>query len=791
MTTNALNQNTPEEKSFDLVVAGGGLAGLCAAIAAARHGVAVALIQDRPVFGGNSSSEIRVVPYGCSHSHVWANETGIIHDILLEDRAANHEHFFDHGMMNSLYDMSLSEAVRREPNITVFLNTTIRGAVVEAAGGHGPTGARRIIAAMGSQLGSEREFLFKARHFIDATGDGTLGFHAGAEYRYGREARSEFGEALAPLQADDTTLGSTITMRARDIGHPVSYAAPPWIEKYTSLEQIGVDRKLYHLNKPVYGGYWWLEVNNPFHQIRDNQEIRAELHRHVLGVWNYIKNHSEHQNAARNYVLEWIGQIPGKRESRRFLGDVIVTEQDCHLDREWPDGVAYAGWWIDLHQQGGILNHAEPGERENVDDHYKHWIRVPPFSLPLRAYYSRNVENLWLAGRVMSVSHVALGPVRVQLSLAAAGQAVGTAAAYALKNSLTPRQTADPNETHITAVRQQLLKDDVRLLGLRNEDSADLALSATASATSEAILHLGEPQPDTAKKWVSLNRDYAQVIPLTHSKVDEVSCFLKNESDVPVTVPLELHQMRRIWDRVGEKLVAGTTLTIAPRFAGWCPAFLGAAVEPDQPHRIVLRRTPHISWVGTNAFPVGTVSQYLYECPGGCEPKNAHYDSLKVHECEIPPYSHWRQIGRFTLAVKLTPTPRPYGAANVNNGCAWPEGMPNLWISDPAKSLPQVLTLFFAQPVTFNTVLISFDTGLQHTVNDRTPFHRSSECVRHWRLQVRKGDTELIIHEEKDNFLRRRRIQFDPQTADRIQLHILSTNGVETARVYEIRVYNE
>src|SRR5690606_93849 len=148
------------------------------------------------------------------------------------------------------------------------------------------------------------------------------------------------------------------------------------------------------------------------------------------------------------------------------------------------DGVAYAAWWIDLHIPGGVNNRTEPAERENIDAHYSSYIRVAPFSLPLRAYYSRNVANLWMTGRARSVSHVALGPVRVQVSLGAQGQAVGIAAGYAVRHGLTPRQTADPEGPHIGPLRQLLLRRDVRLLGARNDDAGDLARHATVTASS-------------------------------------------------------------------------------------------------------------------------------------------------------------------------------------------------------------------------------------------------------------------------------------------------------------------
>lgn len=769
-----------QELQFELVIVGGGMAGVCAAIAAARSGAQVALVQDRPVLGGNCSSEVRVVPYGCAHSHGWSGETGIAHELQLRDRIQNHEEFFDHGMMNSLWDLTLSGTCAAEPNLSVFLNTSVRGVECDGA---------QISAIRAGQMGSEKEFVFRAQQFMDATGDGTIGFLAGADFRYGRESRSEFDEPIAPVVGDDVTMGSTITMRARDCGKPVPFIAPKGIVEYKSLEEIGYNRKLYHLNKPTYGGYWWLEVCNPFHQIDDNAAIRDELHRHILGVWNFIKNHSQHQEQARNYVLEWVGQIPGKRESRRLMGDVILTEHDVQNDRKWPDGIGYAGWWIDLHISGGILNKTEPGERENVDDNYKHWIRVAPFTIPLRCYYSRNVENLWMCGRVLSVSHVALGPVRVQLSLGLQAQGVGTAAAYALKNGLSPRETADPNGPHIQKIRQQLLRDDSRLLGARNQDECDLARRASFSASSEAPFPTLQP----SGHWVALNRDTAQIVPLTAPLLESARFYLKNESDQAREIAVRIEQIERIWDRTAGRVVGETALSVPARFEGWMEALLGADVEKDTPHRLVLTQTPDVFWANAGSAPLGTLCQFLYECEGGPEAKNAHLGCFSIDEVEIPAYKHWRQSGDHALATQLLPSPRPFAARMLGTGRATPEDLPNLWMSDAAQSLPQNCEFRWSEPQSFNTAILFFDTNLTLMGGSRKPFSRSPECVRDFRLLALQNDGWRVVFEGRDNFLRRVEARFGTVQASALRLEVLATNGdgSEGARVFEVRVYNE
>ncbi|MGH8776448.1 MAG: FAD-dependent oxidoreductase [Jiangellaceae bacterium] len=793
-----MRHQSPDPHDFDLVVVGGGLAGLCAAIAAARNGTRTAIVQDRPVFGGNSSSEIRVVPYGASHGAAYGGETGIVHELILTDRATNHEWFFDHGLINSLYDLNLAEAVRRERHLTAFLNASARGVEVDdLPAGSGYT--RKITAVHASQLGSEKELLLRAAQFVDATGDGTVGALAGAQTRYGREARSAFGEPLAPRVADDVTLGATITMRARKIDRAAPYDPPDWIAHYTSPDDFVMDRRLYHIHEENFGGYWWLEVNTPFHQIDDNAAIREELHRHVLGVWNYLKNHSPEQDRFANYVLDWIGMIPGKRESRRLVGDITVTEHDCHTDRQWPDGVAYASWWIDLHIKGGINNREAPGERENIDKRYSDYIRVVPFSLPLRAFYSRNVANLWMTGRLLSVTHVALGPVRVQVSLAAQGQAVGTAAAHAVAHRLTPRQVADPDGPHLQPVRQRMLRQDARLLGVRNTDPDDLALSATATASSAIPLALPDPADaaDGQLRWLPLDTDRAQVVPLTADRLASVAGYVRNPTPHTASVGVVVERMHRMWDREPGKKVTTARVVVAAGHEGWLDLGVDAAVEPDHPYRLVLQAADGVDWAVAGPGLPGTVAQYLTRSPGGCEEKNAHLECFSPDEVELPAYELWRQFRKGVHAVRIEPQPRPFEPRYAVNGAAWPEDLPNLWISEPLGGEAAWLELSWAGPVEVGTVQVSFDSNLDAGTDQRPAFDRVAYCARDWRILGRVGDAWEQLYAEEANYQRQRVVRLQRlATVDALRITVDRTNTSasghaldDTARVYEVRVY--
>jgi len=264
-------------RDFDVVVIGGGIAGTCAAIAAARNGTRTALVHERSMLGGNSSSEVRLYPeVSCNHN-VWCKETGILDEIHTEERVRNHEPYVE-GLMNSVWDLVLYEWVLREKDLTLFLNTTVREVEMKDPS--------TILAVHGVQLGTEKKFLFTAPLFVDATGDGVIGYRAGAEHRWGMEARSEFNEPAAPDQpSDQPQMGNTLFFRARDAGAPVPFKAPPWIATFPAEADL-VGRNHSDFTR----GYWWIEVGLPMHQIRDNEEIKHEALRQLLGVWDHIKN---------------------------------------------------------------------------------------------------------------------------------------------------------------------------------------------------------------------------------------------------------------------------------------------------------------------------------------------------------------------------------------------------------------------------------------------------------------------------------------------------------------------
>jgi hypothetical protein len=449
---------TEQTLECNLLVAGGGIAGVCCALAAARLGTRVILCQDRSVLGGNASSEVRmhiVGATGLSGGEELQNELregGIIEELRLDLAVQNPQR------SPALMDLLLYDKCRREPNLTLFLNTSVVSAVVE-------DGLIREVRA--ERPSTEDSFIIRANTFVDCTGDGRLGIEAGAPFMCGRESKAQFGESLAQDEADAKTLGSSIMFQARKHDRAMPFTAPPWVRRFTAENfklrpygQSGFDLGLEY-------GYWWIEWGSCLDTLKDNELIRDELLAITLGVWDFVKNHSDID--ASNWALEWIGFLPGKRESRRFIGQHILTEGDLLTSRAFPDAIAYGGWPIDTHPPEGV----DAPELPPCTQHHLPYI----YDIPLRCCVSTGPRNLMFAGRNLSATHIAFASTRVMATCAVIGQGVGTAAALALRQNVLPADiAADANLVH--DIQQRLLHDDCYLIGVSNEDPHDLVRTA-------------------------------------------------------------------------------------------------------------------------------------------------------------------------------------------------------------------------------------------------------------------------------------------------------------------------
>ncbi|GHT59571.1 hypothetical protein FACS1894109_15760 [Spirochaetia bacterium] len=444
-------------------VVGGGLAGLCAAVEAARRGLKVALMQDRPMLGGNASSEVRMWIMGAKGRN--NQETGIIEEILLNNYYRNPYKNF------SIWDSIIWEIARFEKNITLILNCSCLDAEVKEG---------RVVSVTGWQTTTQMYHTVEAPLFADCSGDSVLAPLTGAEYRVGHEARAEFGEDIAPVYADKKTMGMSILIQARETSGPKTYIPPVWAEKFTK------ELLPHRLPDLKNGGenFWYLELGGVRDSIADTEELRDELLAVAYGIWDFVKNDTENKEKFANFDLEWIGFLPGKRESRRYVGDHILTQNDVREGGKFDDIVAYGGWPMDDHHPEALRTPEEPTIFHPAPS---------PFGIPYRCLYSRNIENLFCAGRNISTSHVALSSTRVMSTCGILGQAVGAAAAAAIRHGETPRGVY---RNYLGEVQQTLMEDDCWLPGLCRKPSKLTAEAKLASSKGNAeVLRNGHDRP--------------------------------------------------------------------------------------------------------------------------------------------------------------------------------------------------------------------------------------------------------------------------------------------------------
>jgi len=409
----------------DFCIVGGGLSGLCAAVSAARHGVKVALMHERPVLGGNASSEIRMWVSG-AHG-VGNRETGLLEEIMMDNQYRNPDKNY------SIWDSILYEKVKAEKNITLLLNCSCMDA--EVAEG-------RILSITGWQMTTQRFHKVKATLFADCSGDSILAPLTGAPFREGREARKEFGESIAPLEADKCTMGLSCLVQAEETRCEQPFIAPEWAEKIT-------EEKLIHRTpdmSAVTENFWYLELGGQCDTIGETEEIAGELQSLAYGMWDYLKNDPVQRDKHRNWKLSWIGALPGKRESRRYIGAYTMTENDVLAGGKFDDEVAYGGWTMDDHHPAGFRTPEPPNIFHPAPS---------PFGIPFGSLYSAAIPNLMFAGRNISVTHAAMSATRVMGTCALLGQAVGTAAAVAVEKNCLPRDVASQHLEQLQAMLQQ------------------------------------------------------------------------------------------------------------------------------------------------------------------------------------------------------------------------------------------------------------------------------------------------------------------------------------------------
>ena len=451
------------ELEGDFVVAGGGLAGVCAAVSAARHGANVVLIQDRPVLGGNASSEMRMGIVGVLKSQY--SEAGILEEMQLRN------FYYNPLQRYTIWDDVILSTVIDEPRIKLLLNTSVEDVVMDG---------ERIAAVKCWNSNAYTRYLVKGKLFADCTGDGILRL-SGAKFRRGREFPEEFGENYLQTGGDAHTMGNSILLQLRKTDEDHPFIAPDWAYHFTDDDFNyetpkstipGVKFNYKRIYSPKDNNFWWIEFGGLYDTIFDAPDIQFELKRIAYGIWEYMKNNPD--GRCKGYELDWIGSLPGKRESTRFIGPHILTQNDVLSGGHFEDVVAYGGWTLDDHDPEAFHKKGRISVEYSTPDY---------FGIPFDCLYSVNVPNLMFAGRDISCTHMGLSATRVMATTALLGQACGTGAAVAIEKGITPAQV----RADYIGLVQDMLEDDDCMLPYRWRKPSALTLSARTAEANEVL----------------------------------------------------------------------------------------------------------------------------------------------------------------------------------------------------------------------------------------------------------------------------------------------------------------
>ena len=742
----------------DLCVVGGGLAGVCTAIAAARAGIRVVLMQDRPVLGGNASSEVRLWTLGAT-SHMgnnnrWAREGGLIDEILVENTFRNPEG------NPILFDALLLEKTLAEPQITLILDT----AAFEVLKNDADT----ISAVRGFCSLDGTIYEISAPLFCDCSGDGVIGFLAGAAFRIGQEARAEFCELYAPEQASSELLGHSLYFMSKDLGRPVRFVPPAFALGIEEVRQIHRYREFNAKSQAC--NFWWLEYGGHLDTIGDSREIKSKLWQIAYGVWNYIKNSGEFPET-ENLTLEWVGHIPGKRESRRFEGDAILIQLDLIEQRLHDDAVSFGGWAIDHHPVEGVFSE-KPGCAQ--------WHSKGVYQIPYRTLYSRNIANLFLGGRLISASHIAFGSTRVMATCAHNGQAVGLAAALCIRDRVAPRALAQPGR--IQELQRALLRTGQYLPGVALHDPADLAQRVAITASSSFTLGRFAPNGRT----IPLTDTWAMLLPVTAGSMPEVTFTL----DVwrPTTLRAELRVSSHPDNHTPDITLATVQVSLAEGKGVRVPLNFQTVIDTPRYAWVCLMENPDVAAHLSDQRVTGVLAvtakynKAVAKSPRQEAPPNSGIDIFEFWIPQRRPQGH-------NLAIEVVPALDCFRPENVLNGWARPVRQPNAWVADPQDDAPK-LALRWDAIQTISRIELSFDTDFDHPMESVIMGHPERVmpfCITHYRIRDGRG---AIVAECNDNHQTRNCIALSsPITTDALTVEALRVASSAPASILEIRCY--
>lgn len=751
----------------ELAIIGGGLSGVCTAITAARKGVKVVLIQDRPVLGGNSSSEVRLWILGAT-SHLgnnnrWSREGGVIDEILVENTYKNKEG-------NPLiFDTILLDKVKSEPNIILLLNT----AVYEVQ----KSTEDRIQSVKGFCSQNSTEYVVQAPLFCDASGDGIVGFLSGAAFRMGAEGREEFGEKFAPTKEYGELLGHSLYFYTKDLGKPVKFTAPSF-----AIDVTKEVPRFKSFNSKEYGcKLWWLEYGGRLDTVHDTEKIKWELWKVAYGAWDYIKNSGEYPDA-ETLTLEWVGTIPGKRESRRFEGDYMLRQQDIVEQHRHEDAVAFGGWSLDLHPADGVFSE-KPGCNQ--------WHAKGIYQIPYRCLYSKNISNLFLTGRIISASHVAFASTRVMATAAHVGQVVGTAAyiaklkgtqakelVFMSQNYLTPREILEAG--YIKDLQDELLKSGQHIPGFELHDATDLVQKAVVTASSELVLE--ELSADFDK---TLDLSVAQLLPFTKGKIPEITISLEASQPTQLEVELRISEKATnytpeiILEKQKLQLVKGKAeqkISFTTEIPEDCYVFITFHKNTDVK---ISRSEQRLTGILTAFNLVNkAVSNYGKQTP----PEDLGVDAFEFWCPQRRPEGN-------NLAFKTETVISQFGVENIKTGVYRPTTKPNAWVADLEDRKPQ-LKISWEEPTEISKIDLFLDTDYDHPMESVLMGHPEDVmpfCIRNYTIKDDKGN---IVFEKKGNYQAINRIALEQPVKTRtLTISLEHPSDKVPAAVFSVRCY--
>ncbi|NDV81716.1 FAD-dependent oxidoreductase [Bacteroides sp. 51] len=742
------------ELNTDLVVVGGGMAGVCTAITAARAGIDVVLIQDRPVLGGNASSEVRLWILGAT-SHMgnnnrWSREGGVIDEILVENMYRNKEG------NPVIFDTILLDMIHAEPRITMLLNT----AVYDVS-----KSEHDVIQKVMSFCSQDQTFYeVSGKLFCDASGDGVIAYLAGAAYRVGAENSEEYSEKFAPDPAIyGELLGHSIYFYSKDTGAPVKYTPPAF-----ALKNIkDVIPRYHNINAAEHGcKFWWLEYGGRMDTIHDTEQIKWQLWSVVYGIWDHIKNSGEY-NDVENLTLEWVGIIPGKRESRRFTGLYTLVQQDVIEQRHFDDAVAFGGWAIDLHPADGVFS-----TMSGCTQYHSKGV----YQIPYRCFVSRDVRNVYYAGRNISASHVAYGSSRVMATAALGGQAVGMAAAQCIKEGISP---ADILET----ANMQRLQQSLDLIGQSipcTTMPVKENLASTAKVTASSVLDMKLIPFDGG--WYNLNIAVAQMLPLKAGQ--SYNLLIEAHTLCDTVLDVELRYSSKAYNYTPDCTAEKQAITLKKgmqqvliQFSNGLPADQYGFVTFHSNENIKLR-------VSEKRF-TGILSVY-----------NKINKDVNNYGKQTPPadsgieeFEFWcpeRRPNGHNIAMEITPSLDCYHVENIMNGLVRPTTGTNAWVASPDDSCPAI-TLNWEKEQNINEIILYFDTDYDHAMESVQMGHPESVipfCVRDYRILNEKGE---VLFEKTDNYQTINRISFDqPVQASLLRIELKHPSDIVSANLFQL-----